>query len=200
MKIYILEAPYSFWGDYSDILVHGMASHSKGLFKGSLLLERTDPYIPPISFPGIGDIVITNEFKEKLESSGLSGFTFLPVIKERIVELDWQEWDDTSDDPPIFPDTGEPEDYILERPHSPDLAEKMGQLWEVLIEENARVEKVEPKNIFSDTKIYLISDSWNGDDIFRAHDVRYVYLSEKAKNWFRENAGKHVSFREVKLK
>ena len=186
MKFYILEPPYSFWGYYSDILVHGIATHPKGSSKGSLHLERTGPYIPPISFPGSGsNIVITDEFKDKLESSGLSGFAFQPVMKERIVDLDWQEWDDTLNDPPVYPETGEPEDYILERPHSPDLAEKMGQLWEVLIENTASVEKVEPKNIFSDTKIHLISDSWNGDDIFRAHDVRYTYLSERAKKCIR---------------
>lgn len=200
MKFYTLEAPYSFWGNYSDILVHGMVSHSKDIFAGLLLLERTGPYIPPVSFPGGCHVVITDEFKGKLESSGLSGITFQPVIKEQMVELDWHKWDDTLDDPPIFPETGEPEDYILEKPHSPDLAEKMGPLWELVVEVTASVEKVAAKNIFSDTKISFIPDSWNGDDIFRAHDVHKIYLSEKAKNWFYENAGKHVAFRELKQK
>lgn len=199
MKFYILEEPESFWGDYSDILTHGMAAHSEGVFEGPLLLSRTGPYIPPISFPGVGNVVVTDEFKKKIEDSGLRGFSFMPVIKKHIVRLDWQEWDKTTDDPPEFPESGEPEDYILERAHSSALAEELGPLWEIVIEESATVKKIKSDESLTGVVVYLVPESWNGNDFFRAHDVRYVYLTEKARDLLKENCPKHVSFKEAKL-
>ena len=200
MRFYILEEPESFWGDYSDILMHGMADHTEGLYDGPLLLYRTGPWIPPVSFPGAGDVVVTDEFKRKMEGSGLRGFSFRPVIKKHIVRLDWHKWDKTTDDPPEFPTTGEPEDYIEERPHSPALADELGPLWEVVIEESATVNKVKSDASVTGLLVYLVAASWNGDDVFRAHDVLYVYLTENARDWFETNAPAYVSFRDAKLR
>ena len=200
MKFYILEEPESFWGDYSDTLMHGMASHSEGLYDGPLLLYRTGPWVPPVSFPGIGDVVVTEEFKSKMEGSGLKGFAFRPVIKKHIVRLDWHMWDKTADDPPQFPNSGEPEDYIEERPHSTELADELGPMWEVVIEESASVQKVKSDASLTGLVVYLFANSWNGDDIFRAYDVRYVYLSERGRDWFKANASEFVSFELAKLK
>lgn len=69
------------WGDYGDILQHGMTAHSRRV-DGKLALERTGPYIPPITLPGIGDIVLTSEARQLLEASDLSGFSFAPVEKK----------------------------------------------------------------------------------------------------------------------
>src|SRR5262250_3064070 len=94
------------WGDYGDILQHGMTSHLSRV-DGRLALERTGPYIPPITLPGIGDVVLTSRARGDLESSGLSGFTFLPVEKTLIVELHWEEWRLDAEEPAEFPETGE---------------------------------------------------------------------------------------------
>jgi len=48
-------------------------------------------------------------------------------------------------------------------------------------------------------EIYLIANTWNGDDIFRAHDVLYVYLSKKAREWLEVNAKEYVIFEETKI-
>jgi hypothetical protein len=74
------------WGDYGHILQHGMSSHLPRL-DGKLSLERTGPYVPPVTLPGIGHIVLTSEAKELVETSGLSGFRFAAVEKTLIVEL-----------------------------------------------------------------------------------------------------------------
>ena len=68
------------WGDYAHVLQHGMARHSPRV-GGLLALERTGPYIPPITFPGIGEIVLTSSAKELLQTSDLTGFGFRPVAK-----------------------------------------------------------------------------------------------------------------------
>lgn len=200
MRFFVLDEPDSHWGDYSDILMHGMASHTQGLYEGPIELYRTGPYVPPISFPGIGDVIVTDEFKRKLETSDLKGFSFRRVIKKHIVNLEWHNWDQKADDPPLFSKSGEPEDYINERPHSSELAESLGELWEIVLKTTAKVKKVESQNILSGLKVYLIADSWNGGDIFRAYDVRHVYLSPKARNWFEINAKDILSFKDVAIK
>jgi len=82
MPIYSLKQIESMWGDYGDILISGM-------WVGDGELQRTGPFVPPISFPCTGDIVVTNESRRLLESSGLIGFLFRPVTKEHIVRLEW---------------------------------------------------------------------------------------------------------------
>jgi hypothetical protein len=67
------------WGDYAYILQNGMTMHSARM-GGKVALERTGPYIPPITFPGLS-MLLTNEAREVLEHSELTGFEFLPVEK-----------------------------------------------------------------------------------------------------------------------
>ena len=80
------------WGDYGAILVHGMSRHLPRL-DGLIRLERTGPFIPPITLPGIGDVVVTHKFRAAIERTGLAGLSFAPVIKTRIVEFRWELWD-----------------------------------------------------------------------------------------------------------
>jgi hypothetical protein len=113
------------WGDYYDILLNGMSCHLDRT-EGLIQLERTGPFVPPISFPGISDIVVTDAFRRQLEASGLSGLRFQPVIKRRIVRLDWHLWDSGVEEPAEYPADGEPESYILERSHSASTANQIG--------------------------------------------------------------------------
>jgi hypothetical protein len=96
------------WGDYGEILIGGMSRHLPR--RDDLIqLERTGPFIPPMTMPGIGDIVITSSLKDELEASNLAQLTFAPVLKARIVEYHWDQWDRTSQQPAEYPETGEPE-------------------------------------------------------------------------------------------
>src|SRR5262249_14925382 len=62
MTVTVLRPAETPWGDYGDILFHGMTAHLDR-HDEMLQLERTGPYMPPITFPGIGDIVVTDAFK-----------------------------------------------------------------------------------------------------------------------------------------
>src|SRR5262245_52553904 len=88
-RFYRLSRPEPPWGDYGDILFHGMASRSK---TGDLELERTGPFVPPISQPG-KFVVVTAEFLGRIRESGLNGIESGPVQKKRIPLLDWREWE-----------------------------------------------------------------------------------------------------------
>ena len=160
-----IEAP---WGDYGRILYHGMSMHAPRS-EGRIRLERTGPDIFPITFPI--DVVVTDEFRRAFEKSGLRGVQFRPIIKHRIVELDWISWDTTEDEPPELPESGEPEAYILGRPHSPKAAAAMPELWELSTGEDP------------------------GADVRYLPSTHIIALSTKAKDWFERNYGDYVSIR-----
>jgi hypothetical protein len=173
MCSYILDGPEAPWGDYGHILLRGMTSHLERK-NGLLQVERTAPFVPPISFSGCGNVIVTDDFKRKLQASQLSGLSFLAAEKTRIVHLEWEKWDWSKDDPEVYPESGEPEDYILERPHSPELAEQIGSLWEVCLAPH---------------------DEQDGLDFFRGKTVLYVYVSEQAKAWLQVAVPQWVHFK-----
>lgn len=133
------EAP---WGDYGQILVHGMTMHAPRRADGLTPLERTGPFVPPVTCPH--ELLVTGEMRARLEGSGLSGLSFAPVHKTRIVRSDWEHWDHTADDPRELPESGEPEDYVLGLPHDEALAREMPDLYAIVPTGRARFEKRPP--------------------------------------------------------
>ncbi len=196
-KFYILEKQQHAWGDYYDSLMHGMSCHL-GRDGGIIQLERTGPFVPPISLPGINDIVITDAFRREMEASGLAGLRFQPVIKKLIVHSDWHTWDRRAEDPSEYPEGGEPENYILGQHHNVTTAQQMGELWELLLNETAIVYRA--KRICTRNDIYLLTGAWQGEDLFRALGVGYIYATARAKGWLEEHAAEYVTFEEARTK
>jgi hypothetical protein len=190
LHFYRLNSPPAIWGDYGDMLAHGMTAHLPRR-DGLLQLERTGPYMPPITFPGIGHIVLTSTAKVQLEASGLTGFKFKPIVKARIVACDWHTWDRSQDEPQEYPSSGEPEDYILERPHDEVIAESLGTVWEMDIAPTAHVRLGEATR--------LISAPWNGTDLFRAQEVAHNFVSERARKWLEATFPEHLAFQKISL-
>jgi len=196
MTVYTLDNPIMPWGDYGHILFSGMTSHLPR--RGGLLqLERTGPFVPPIAVSGIGDVLVTGEFKRLLEDSPLTALAFRPVLKERIVWLEWEMWPKEAEDPQEIPDTGEPEDYILLRPHSVRASEALGDIWELALEDHANVRRVFDSSDQFLPEIHLDIPTWDGTDIFTAPEVRLVFVSERAKIWLEHNAPSSVAFEPV---
>lgn len=181
MKLYKLKNKVTNWGDYGSILIGGMTARLPRE-NGLLQLERTGPYVPPLVNSGLWDIIVTDEIKKKLEASGLSGLHFKPVIKKHIVELDWTTWDMDADEPPYYPDSGEPEDYILTEKHSESIAKSIGELWELV---------TPTRGTFRDESFV---DRPLKADIFKADNKGYLLLTENAKQWIEKNAGHWVTF------
>jgi hypothetical protein len=198
MSIYILQQPPMPWGDYGSILLSGMASRSAP--EQSLELERTGPFIPPISFPGVSTVVVTEALKRQLERSGLAGLAFRPVVKKRIVRLEWETWDRTAEDPVKYPAGGEPESYILGRKHVPALAEAMGDLWEICLQARAATERVWTGPLPWDVDIFVLRSTWDGSDWFLARGVGYVYVSERAKAWLEATVPEWVTFKHARVR
>jgi len=182
------------WGDYGDILQHGMTADVPRV-DGRLALERSGPYIPPITLPGIGDIVLTSEAQKLLESSALSGFSFLPVEKALVVELHWETWNLDAEQPTQFPESGEPEDYILGKPHSPNAATELGELWEIVVPSTATI--LRPRSVVSsDKELRIDLSTWNGSDLFRGEGYGSILFTGRARDWFSEHWERYVRFDE----
>jgi hypothetical protein len=182
------------WGDYGAILIHGMSSHLPRL-DGLIQLERTGPFTPPITLPGIGDIVVTDHLRRTIEQAVPSGVSFAPVLKARIVQYRWDLWDRNAPSPAELPESGEPEDFILARPHSPDVAEQLGPLWEVILPEGAQVDSV---RIGRGVNEYRIDPAtWCGAPLFRPTGKRHVMATEEGKRCLEGAAGEWLDFQEA---
>lgn len=119
------------WGDYGRILAHGMTGHLGPTPDGRLRLERCAPFIPPATVPGFC-LVVTESVRDQIEKAGLRGASFREVEKARIVAFSWEHWDRLAATPAEYPEGGEPEGYILRRPHDEGLADALGPLFQLL--------------------------------------------------------------------
>jgi hypothetical protein len=172
--MYRLRGVYEPWGDYSNILISGLVERDEA--SGLLLIQRTGPFVPPISVAGLhSPVVVTDSFRRELAGSGLTGFGFRPVVKQRIVRLTWERWDRRAAEPARYPAEGEPENYVLGRRHDPELAEAIGPLWELLVQ---------------------AEDVAMGQPDF-LRDTRYfssMYVSAAAHRWLAARAGQWLRF------
>jgi hypothetical protein len=196
MKFFIVKGP-ELWGDYGAILIRGMTAHLPRK-DDRLQLERTGPFIPPITFPGVGDVLVTDEFRNQLAESQLGAFEFRPVVKARIVNYQWEKWNRSAEEPVEYPESGEPENYILSRPHSPRIADAIGNVWEVVVEDGAIVD-TDSRRAAWDYDIRVDASTWSGDHLFRgrrppAKRGGWVIVTETGKEWLEQRAGDWVHF------
>jgi hypothetical protein len=192
-RFFIIDHSEHPWGDYGDMLTQGMACRGDS---GVLEIERTGPFIPPMTFPGLGEVVVTDELRLRLERSALKGFVFEPVVKRLIVQSDWNTWDQLAEDPAEHPKSGEPEDYVLGQPHSVDAAAQMGNLWAIRLNREAQTQR-EQRIVQSRREIKLVNTTWRGQDIFGAQGVAFVYITEAAKLWLEGHLPGQLAFEEA---
>ncbi len=193
MKYCVLRAAGPPWGDYGRILTHGMSAHRQRL-GGIIQLERSGPFIPLITFPA-SDVVVTDSFRGELERSGLSGASFQRIDKAHIVRIDWELWDRSLQMPPRVPPSAAREDYVLAAPHDPSAALQLGALWEILASVNGsgRRDRGSPKQ---SPKTSLLLESRDTPDFFRVKGPRYLFVTERARQWLETTAADWVAFEE----
>jgi hypothetical protein len=197
---YRLDRPKAPWGDYGDILIHG-TTNCFTQDATSPELQRTGPFVPPIFFPGVACIVVTDTVRRELQSSGLTGFSFVPAIKSIIVPIDWHEWDLFSDEPAFYPEGGEPESYISEDAHSQELARKIPDLWRLVLAAGATEIRVpEGSHYDANRQIFIRATSWQGADFFRADTTLYNYISFRARQWLLERYPAWLACKPVQTK
>jgi hypothetical protein len=182
------------WGDYGAMLIAGMTSREGS--SGPLILRRTGPFLPPISFPGAGDVVVSDDFRRVAESAGLPGLRFLPVAMSQVVRLDWHRWDWSADGPAEYPPGGEPEGYLGGRPHDSVMAAQMPPVWELVAPVvPVRMERQEdPRGGWLD-RFLTNADADRVPPLFRTRpDWGYLVADDQTRQWLERHAREWVRF------
>jgi hypothetical protein len=196
-RIYELGPP-DVWGGYGTMLISGDAERNHN---GQLLVYRTGPYMPPITLPGMNWVVVSDEFRTMLKSSVLTGLTFHPAIKHRIVELRWEHWDRHEEMPDLPTEYGPPIDLLLNMPHSEQAAAQLGPIWDARTERLVDVEAIYERHLYKQGyNLRLIKrppTSIQRLDFFGAVNQKRVFVSERAKVWLEKHVPEWVTFRGV---
>ena len=195
--------PNAPWGDMGTILAHGMLLVPPA---GSTLvhLARAGPFIPPITMPGGGTLIATNEVRRDIDTGMIGPAEVRSICKSSIIEYRWEHWDRSADDPP------EPllgiEERLAKGTHSEFAAEALGELWELVLPVGARaafVPRVEFARIGWRSRrrgVQIDEQSWTGSHVFHvdcgdgprqgfgpiiATDVGRQWLQQWGSEWFR---------------
>lgn len=196
--IWVVEQRFP-WGDYGWMLVKGFANReSEG---GPLLLHRAGPFLPPISFPVLNGVVVSDEFRRELEATGLPGLRFGPAVKARIINLPWHKWDRTAATPKRYPVGGEPGEYIMDKPHDARVAAQMPEAWELLPPlVPLRMERLEDPDggYFDKFRAYPTESHYPALFLSR-HEYGHLVVNDDTRKWFESRVGEWVRFCEVEL-
>jgi hypothetical protein len=171
------------WGDYGSILRNGWAETIEDGGREEILVTRTGPFVPPISFP-LGHIVVTDGFRAEISQAPFSGLSFEPVRYGAVIRLDWESWDPRAPEPAYYPDSGEPEDYLLEGDQDAGLSGSMPRLWRWNVASTAGLQ-AQGSNTFRRVL-------HPGLDVAREFQIHWI--SERMKVWLSEHAGQWVNF------
>ncbi|MCB1483891.1 MAG: hypothetical protein KDJ17_03265 [Hyphomicrobiaceae bacterium] len=175
-----VEAP---WGDYGDILLHGLIEEERDGEQTTRSVTRSGPLVPPITHP-FGSILVTNDLREKLIAQRFSGLSFEPVKYQKVVRIAWEQWNSNAPEPAFYPDTGEPEYYLLEGTHDEQLAATMPRLWAWVVAPTKGLQ-VQGTNTFH-------KELHPGTDVAREYYI--TWIGERMMRWLGTNAGKWLRF------
>lgn len=160
---------------------------SRDLNTGLLHVDCIGPAMLPVM--GASDYFVTSsEFRDWLLAAGLGQFTFQAVVKERVVEVPWGDWDPDSEDSIPIPGDVDLESYFSELPHSDRAATALRDVWEWIITPGAVMDcDIPVANSSHRFQMRIHLGSWNGADIFRAGTSPdqvdgELFVTERAKS------------------
>ncbi|MEM6421786.1 MAG: hypothetical protein AAF698_04285 [Pseudomonadota bacterium] len=192
------EAP---WGDYGNILAHGMTGPGSCLQRDRVkvvTLERSGPFVPPVTQPHWGVIVVSEAAMHVIEAAGLTGCKFVPVEVVRCVKLAWEEWDLDADEPQRYPAQGEPENYVLGRKHSPNTAAALPPLFFIDMPHGDDMVPREPRDVLSGReRLYrtdLIDPAAHPGTDFAEWRSSMVVVSQRARDILADLGGRWLRF------
>ncbi|MFN8442779.1 MAG: hypothetical protein U0175_18530 [Caldilineaceae bacterium] len=164
-------------------MVHGMLS-PRAPEHEFVQLERFGPYIPPITFP-YGATIVTDQLRQRVQEEQFTGVSFRSVSLYHIVKLDWHLWDRNAEEPPEYPEGGEPENYLLNQPHSPDAASALGTLWQLVPSIVADAQR-------KGSKFY--TKNYRGEDVCQGSRWGHTYVSQRFRDWLESEAYPWIDF------
>jgi hypothetical protein len=184
-QFYQLRAGLAPWGDYGSILRSGLVTRpeedDRPIVEPVVEIERTGPFMPPITFP-FDAIVVTEAIKMQMEARRFAGLQFARAKYRKVVRIDWHEWDALSPEPQSYPESGEPEDYIVGHENCDRTAASMPAIWTFDVPSTPDLQLM-GSNRF---KLDLAPNA----DIFREYSIHWV--SERMRLWLEGNLSEWV--------
>ncbi|MGF7108538.1 hypothetical protein [Treponema pedis] len=191
--IYILKNKKMPWGNYGEILWQGIYFFDKKKKEHCHL--RTAPFCPEIyrsQYDRECPVIIVKEHIKKLIEESFLNFNFKKIRKDKIVKLDWQDWDLSADEPKLYPSGDmDAEEYITNRKPNELLSQELGNLY-ALIPEKEGYAYYDKK----DTKEKLVKSTLSAKDIFVVHSLKSqeIYVSEKIKSFLETRFSDEIYF------
>ena len=177
-----IQGPELPWGDYGNMLFHGMNDNDIDEAKFPVKLWRTGPFVSDLTRPW-GYLIVSDRVRQALEQTSFHGIDYADVVLDRIVDVNWHDWDRTADDPLRFPAGGEPENYIGGRKHNERIASQMPKLWALDV---ARIKHAPKLTTFDregiDPEVDIFEFAWT------------FYVSPPLKNWLKDMVPDCVTF------
>jgi hypothetical protein len=199
MKYYIVKNKIMPWGSYGEMLWQGTYSYDKDT--DSHMVFRTGAFCPSIyrsqynrDFPVL---VVKEDALQFIIDSNLTGFVLKPITKEKIVKLDWENWDLQAPEPLVYPSGDmDAEKYITQRKHNENVAEQMGNLYALIPQKDGLLYCEQERSLGR-----LIEQSLSGLDIFidrlRCYFCSEIFISEKTKDILSKLYSNILVFQEV---
>ena len=201
MKYYTVKNRIMPWGSYGEMLWQGIYCYDKDT--NSHMIFRTGAFCPSIYRSQYNRespvLIVKEDVLQYIIESNLTGFVLQSVNKEKIVKLDWENWDLQSPEPLIYPSGSmDAEEYITRRKHNETVAEQIGNLF-ALIPQKDGLLYCEQERGFAK----LVEQSLSGLDIFIdrifCDFCSEIYVSEKAKDVLSKYYSDLLIFQEVPI-
>lgn len=187
------------WGSYGEMLWQGIYSYDKDT--NSHMVFRTGAFCPSIYRSQYNRespvLIVKEDVLRYVTEANLTGFILQPVSKEKIVKLDWEDWDLKAPEPLVYPSGSmDAEEYITRRKHNEAAAEQIGNLFALIPQKDGLLyceqERCSGK---------IVEQSLSGLDIFIdrifCDFCSEIYVSEKAKDVLSEHYSDLLTFQEV---
>ena len=189
------------WGSYGEMLWQGIYSYDKDT--NSHMVFRTGVFCPSIYRSQYNRespvLIVKEDVLQYIIDANLTGFVLQPVNKEKIVKLDWENWDLQSPEPLIYPSGSmDAEEYITRRKHNETVAEQIGNLFALIPQKDGLLYCEQERS-----SAKLVEQSLSGLDIF-IDRIFYdfcseIYISEKAKDVLFKHYSDLLIFQEVPI-
>lgn len=188
------------WGSYGEMLWQGIYVYDK--HTNSHMVFRTGAFCPSIYRSQYNReapvLIVKEDVLQYIIDANLKGFTHQPVSKEKIVKLDWENWDMTAPEPKIYPAGDmDAEEYITRRKHNEAIAAQIGNIYALIPQKDGLLYCEQERN-----SAKLVEQSLSGLDIFidrLFYDFcSEIYVSEKAKDVLSEYYSDLLTFQEVR--
>lgn len=199
MKYYIVKNRTMPWGSYGEMLWQGIYCYDKDT--DSHMVFRTGAFCPSIyrsqydrDYPVL---VVKEEVLQHIVGLNLTGFVFKPISKEKIVKLDWENWDLQAPEPLVYPSGGmDAEEYITRRKHNENVAEQIGNLYALIPQKDGLLCSEQERR-----DGLLIEQSLSGLDVFidrlHCYFCSEIYISERLKDILSKLYSDILLFQEV---